>query len=107
MPHVRTGLRKLDQMLSGGMVKKGLYFLAARPGMGKTALALAIADYVARTVGRVDFFSMEMSADQLTARRIAAQAGVNSRLVLGDRLTEKQYESDSEAAVVLSQRPRT
>ena len=105
MPHVRTGLRKLDQMLSGGMVKKGLYFLAARPGMGKTALALAIADYVARTVGRVDFFSMEMSADQLTARRIAAQAGVNSRLVLGDRLTEKQYESVSEAAVVLSQRP--
>lgn len=105
MPHVRTGLRKLDQMLSGGMVKKGLYFLAARPGMGKTALALAIADYVARTVGRVDFFSMEMSADQLTARRIAAQSGVNSRLVLGDRLTEKQYESVSEAAVVLSQRP--
>ena len=105
MPHVRTGLRKLDQMLSGGMVKKGLYFLAARPGMGKTALALAIADYVARTVGRVDFFSMEMSADQLTARRIAAQAGVNSRLVLGERLTEKEYERVSEAAVVLSQRP--
>lgn len=39
-PYVRTGLRQLDRLLGGGLLKTGLYFLAARPGMGKTALAI-------------------------------------------------------------------
>lgn len=104
-PSVRVGFRHIDALLGGGMVKQGLYFMAARPGMGKTALALDIADHVSRTAGRVDFFSMEMSADQLTARRIAGEAGVDSKSILNDKLTEGEYERVTKAAVTLSQYP--
>lgn len=38
-PYVCTGIRSLDKLLGGGMVQDGLYILAGRPGMGKTALA--------------------------------------------------------------------
>lgn len=90
-PCVRTGIDALDRLLGRGMVKKGLYFLGARPGMGKTALAIAVAEYVATHVGPVVFFSMEMSEEQITARRIAALAKVDSKIALMDKMTEKEY----------------
>ena len=42
VPYVRTGIRPLDKLLGGGMVQDGLYILAGRPGMGKSALGVAI-----------------------------------------------------------------
>ena len=45
---VPTGIKKLDKSLGGGLMKEGLYILAARPGVGKTTMGLKIADNVAK-----------------------------------------------------------
>ena len=57
--YVCTGYMALDELLGGGMLNSGLYLLAARPGMGKTTLALNIADRVAQA-DPVLFISLEM-----------------------------------------------
>lgn len=90
-PCVRTGIKVLDDLLGRGMVKTGLYFLGARPGVGKTALAIFIAEYVAANVGPVVFISMEMNEKQITARRMAALARVDSKVLLTDKMTEREY----------------
>lgn len=90
-PYVRTGVKALDKLLGGGMVQGGLYILAGRPGMGKSALGVAIAEYVAKTTGKVDYFSLEMSREQIMARRLSAIAKVDSKLILMDTLTENEY----------------
>ncbi len=75
---VPTGFPQLDNMLAG-LQKSDLIILAARPSMGKTALALDIARNTATKHGTaVGIFSLEMSSQQLTDRMLAAQAGVNS-----------------------------
>jgi replicative DNA helicase len=75
-PAVSTGLQALDGMLSGGLRPGELTIIAARPSMGKTALALNIAEHVAEHVGPVLFISCEMSAQALCDRAISARAGV-------------------------------
>ena len=104
-PYVRTGLRQLDRLLGGGMVKTGLYFLAARPGMGKTALAIFIAEHVAGTGKGVAFVSMEMSAEQVTARRVAALAKLDSSIILTDTLTDDEYRKAVDAARIIGKTP--
>ncbi len=78
MRGVRTGFKDLDNLLAG-LQKSDLIILAARPSMGKTAFALDIARQAAvqgkTTVG---IFSLEMSAQQLVDRMVAAEARVNS-----------------------------
>lgn len=90
-PYIRTGIKALDKLLGGGMVQGGLYILAGRPGMGKSALGIAIAEYVANTAGKVDYFSLEMSREQIMARRLSAIAKVDSKLILMDTLTDSEY----------------
>jgi replicative DNA helicase len=68
-----TGHTRLDQML-GGLQKSDLIILAARPSVGKTALAIDIARRVANRKVPVGIFSMEMSMDQVVDRFIASQA---------------------------------
>lgn len=103
--HTRTGLKGLDKLLGRGMMNAGVYFLAARPGMGKTALALQIAEYTAKTQGPVCFVSLEMTREQLMARRYAAASGVDSKTLLSDRLTEEEYTKLAKASGELIQRP--
>ncbi|MDO4269118.1 MAG: DnaB-like helicase C-terminal domain-containing protein [Eubacteriales bacterium] len=105
VPYVRTGLRQLDKLLGGGMMDEGLYFLAGRPGMGKTALGLSIAEYVAANVGPVAMISMEMSDAQLTARRLAALGKLDSSVVLTEALTDDEYRRAAEAARVIGKTP--
>lgn len=71
-PGLATGLRDLDAKLNG-LQPGDLCTLAGRTSMGKTALALAIADRVASRGERVLFFSMEMSARQLAYRAGASR----------------------------------
>ncbi|MDY3690660.1 MAG: DnaB-like helicase C-terminal domain-containing protein [Dysosmobacter sp.] len=104
-PYVRTGIRPLDKLLGGGMVQDGLYILAGRPGMGKTALGIAIAENVARTTGRVDYFSLEMSKEQIMARRLSALARVDSRLILMETLTDDENRKIAEAARIVGRTP--
>ncbi len=85
MGAVRTGFVDLDVLL-GGLKRSDLVIVAARPGIGKTSLALNIARNAA--VGqnaRVALFSIEMASDQLAQRLLASESGVDStRLRLGE-----------------------
>jgi replicative DNA helicase len=82
---VRTGFVDLDTLL-GGLKRSDLILVAARPGLGKTSLALNMARNAAIGQGaRVAIFSLEMSAEQLAQRLLASESGVDStRLRLGE-----------------------
>ena len=82
---VPTGFTMLDRML-GGLQKSDLIILAARPGMGKSSLALSIAQNAAKRQGaRVAVFSLEMSSEQLVQRLLSMETAIDShRLRMGD-----------------------
>lgn len=76
---ISTGFTDFDR-ISGGLQAGSLYILAARPSMGKTALALNIAAHVALEENiPVLVFSLEMSAEQVANRMISAESRVNLR----------------------------
>jgi len=78
---VGSGFRKLDEMLTGFHAAE-LIIIAARPGMGKTALALNIVNHVALKEKRpVLFFSLEMPATQLGMRMLCIETMIDSQLV--------------------------
>lgn len=101
---VKLGFPSLDGIL-GGFAQGGLYIVAARPGVGKSALGIAAADMLARK-HRVLYASLEMSEEELNARRIAAfcDAGITfGRLLFGQTNAEEDA-SVLTACGVLSQR---
>ncbi len=106
MRGVPTGFPQLDALLSG-LQKSDLIILAARPSMGKTALALDIARQSAIKHGTaVGIFSLEMSSQQLVDRMLSAQAGVNSwRLRTGKIKSEEEFERLQEGMGMLSEAP--
>ena len=67
---IKVGFPALDGIL-GGFAQGGLYIIAARPGVGKSAFGIAAADMIAKS-HRVLYASLEMTAEELNARRIAA-----------------------------------
>lgn len=76
-----TGFVRLDDMLGGGLQDGELIILAARPGAGKSALALNIAQHVVmnrQNPQRVDFFSLEMSASSLITRMLCGASRVDN-----------------------------
>ena len=103
---IPTGFPQLDNLLAG-LQKSDLVILAARPSMGKTALALDIARQTATKHGTpVGIFSLEMSSQQLVDRMLAAQAGVNSwRLRTGKISKDDEYERLQEGIASLSEAP--
>ena len=103
--YVTTGLPSLDRLLGGGLVNGGLYVLAARPGMGKTALALQLADHMAQTHGGVLYVSLEMDLNQLSARRLARVCGLPIHRLLMDKLSQAEYAALTGAAEELSRAP--
>ncbi len=108
-----SGFPALDNMLAG-FQKSDLIILAARPSMGKSALALDIARQTA-TIHKnaVGFFSLEMSADQLVDRMLAAQAGVNAWKLRTGKLgkdddfarLQKGIEDLSDAPIYIDDKP--
>ena len=96
---VPTGFTPLDTILGGGMLRSGLYILAARPGMGKTTAALQFADSIAANVGPVLFVSLEMSLEQIEGKRIARVSGIPSDEILlgnGKNLDYRKIRSAAE-----------
>jgi len=78
---VPTGFKSLDDIL-GGFQKSDLIILAARPSVGKTALALDIARKTASLHQTpIGIFSLEMSADQLVDRIVSAQSKVDASVI--------------------------
>jgi replicative DNA helicase len=76
-PGVPSGLVDLDALL-GGFQRSDLVVLAARPGVGKTALALSITPIVAQH-GPVLWYSLEMSKEQLLERLASARTGIDAQ----------------------------
>ena len=88
---VATGFNGLDHLLSG-MKAADLFIVAARPSMGKTALALNISQNVALRSGKkVGFLSLEMSKEQLVDRMFASLLGVDSWRLHKGKLTDEEF----------------
>lgn len=102
---VPTGFRDIDILLGGGMLSGGMYILAARPGMGKTTVALNIADRVAERTGPVLFVSLEMDEAQIMAKRLSRLSGIPGNRLLMDKLTEPEARKLAEASSKLSRLP--
>ncbi len=87
---VASGYKKLDQFTSG-FQGSDLVVLAARPSMGKTAFALNLAINAANNGQSVGFFSLEMSAEQLTLRLLAMQSGIAHHNIRNATITSDEW----------------
>ncbi|MDX2074197.1 MAG: replicative DNA helicase [Alphaproteobacteria bacterium] len=101
---VSTGLLDLDKML-GGLQKSDLLILAGRPSMGKTALATNIAYSACKSLqqiarekgldgkdaGSVGFFSLEMSAEQLSTRLLSSASKLNSSSIFKGTISSDDF----------------
>lgn len=88
---ISTGFPALDKIL-GGLMPADLYLIAARPSMGKSAMAFQIAKQVAATGVAVGVFSLEMSAQQIVERLICSESEVDSDLVRRGQLDGSGFE---------------
>ncbi len=102
---ISTGYTKLDEM-SGGLHPGELIILAARPSMGKTALALNIAQHVATRLNEtVAVFSLEMSKESLLTRMLCASARVDSQRFRAGYLNQDERRKLQSAAAQLVEAP--
>ena len=102
-PGLSTGLHDLDRKING-LNKSDLLLIAARPGMGKTSLALNIAlDVAKKSEKTVAFFSLEMSREQLAMRLLSNESFVDNQKLLTGRLTEEEWTKLGIASSALSQ----
>ena len=102
IPGLSTGLPDLDRAILG-LGPGDFTIVAARPGMGKTSMALNIARSVGKTSGKtVAFFSLEMSREQLVTRLLSAEGLVDGKKLQTGRLTDDDWRRVSAAANVLS-----
>ena len=90
-PGLMTGFTALDK-LTMGLHGGDLTIIAARPSMGKTALAINIAEYIAGNGTGVGIFSLEMSRDQLVGRMISGQARVDQQVMREGTLTQGEFD---------------
>ena len=116
---ISTGLKDLDSKM-GGLQHSDLIIVAGRPGMGKTSLATNIAYNVAAAFqpetqadgtikaingGRVGFFSLEMSAEQLATRIIAERTEIPSSTIRRGNISEGDFEKIRDCAMELQNLP--
>lgn len=88
---VATGFRGLD-MLTSGLQKQDLVVLAARPSMGKTSLALTLAQHAAiESNAVVGVFSLEMSAEALAMRMLCSEANVDAQKFRSGFLSNEEW----------------
>jgi replicative DNA helicase len=100
---IPTGYRDLDNMLAG-FQRSDLIILAARPSMGKTALALNFAHNVAVSAKEpVLMFSLEMSKEQLVDRLLSMESGVDAWALRTGNLTDTDFEKIGQAMGTLSE----
>ncbi len=102
---VKTGFPDLDEILTG-FYKNNLIILASRPGMGKTALGLNIAQRAAVDAGvGVAFFSLEMSNKELVNRMLCSEARIESQRVRTGRIDAHDLERFDKVSGRLSSAP--
>lgn len=102
---VATGYPNLDKV-TAGLQRGDMIILAARPSMGKTALALNIAEYVGiRCRQPVAIFSMEMGADQLCQRLLASIGRLDSQRLRKGTLTDDEWDKFMAASSLMDGKP--
>jgi replicative DNA helicase len=102
MRGIPTGLADLDNILAG-FGKSNMIILAARPGMGKTALSLNIAQHIAvHEKKKVGIFSLEMSKEELVDRLLVSQADIDAWRLKTGRLDQQDFMKLSDAMGVLA-----
>jgi replicative DNA helicase len=102
---ITTGYIDLDRLTSG-MQRSDLLLLAARPSIGKTALALNVAHAVAlKSKLPVGIFSIEMSAEQLALRLLSVEAQVDSQKLRTGRMSDQDWDRLVRAIGILSEAP--
>ena len=102
VPGLSTGLPDVDTVISG-LNKSDLILLAARPGMGKTSLALNILLYAGKHSGKACvFFSLEMSREQLAMRLLSNESFVDNKKLTTGRLTDEDWEKVALATSALN-----
>lgn len=99
---IASGFEKMDKMTSG-LQKSDLIIVAGRPSMGKSALAVSIAENVSIVEGKnVAIFSLEMSKEQLVQRMLCSQARVDAHKVRSGFLSPSDWPKLTAAAAKLS-----
>lgn len=102
---VPTGFYDIDNILAG-MQDSNLLILAGRPGLGKTTLALNIAQNVATQHKMpVGLFSLEMSKEELVDRLLVAQADIDAWRLKTGKLSDQDFSQLSDAMGVLAEAP--
>lgn len=98
---ISSGYANLDSILGGGFIRGGLYILGARPAVGKSTFAINLADNIS---GNTLFVSLEMSPEQITAKRVSRRIGVSSSRLLSGQLSDHAWEKVAMASSDISQR---
>jgi len=102
---VPTGFKDLDDALAG-MQNSNLLILASRPGVGKTSLALNIAQYITSKENiPAGMFSLEMSKEELVDRLLISQADIDAWKLKTGRLEGEDFTKLSEAMGILAEAP--
>lgn len=107
-PATPSGFSSLDKILGGGFQRNGLYIVAARPGKGKTAIALSIAKNVAKTGKRTLFISLEMDRTQIASRLASADiGGISPTTILNGTFDRSYWDKITECASRFDKLPIT
>ncbi|WP_216476152.1 replicative DNA helicase [Candidatus Hepatobacter penaei] len=109
---ITTGLKDLDKQL-GGLHPSDLIIVAGRPSMGKTALATNIAFNTAQAFlntkgkegGRVAFFSLEMSSEQIAMRLLGQESKISSDKIRRGMVSQEDFPTFVEVSRMLAQLP--
>jgi len=104
---ISTGIMELDEALNGGFKPGKLICIAARPGIGKTALATNIALSAAEKGNRVQYFSIELLRQELIDRFVCIRSGLNTKTVATKIYTAEQSDKLMEALNYLRQATMT
>ena len=103
-PGITTGLFDLNQA-TGGWRRTNLIILAARPGIGKTSLALHFAKMAAQSGKWVNFYGLEMKSTDLARIQISGQSGVNRTSIRDGKMTDRDWGLLNESLPKLSKLP--
>lgn len=98
---ISTGYEGFDEKI-GGFTRGNLIIVAARPSMGKTAIALNFAQNLAKNGKNIIIFSLEMSRDELIDRLVSAHTGIDQRKFHGGKLSDYEFGRVADAMEDLS-----
>ncbi|WP_347450723.1 replicative DNA helicase [Acetoanaerobium noterae] len=95
-----TGFKKLNEVLDG--IQPGFHVIAARPGMGKTSLAVDLAlNLAVKQHKKIGFFTLEMSKEQIYQKMLIQEAMIESSRVYKATMTDREWDKFHKSAAVL------